>query len=140
MKYEIYIYTSHESVLSLGQSAEPLLGGQDGETDLLEEVQYIYICCSIELLYSVQYIYICCSIELLYKVQLFIIMLFWSLSLALSLSPSQKPVVVIKAEQLEEELTGCIMGERHQELPASDSTYQTWTKTRPVPLTRPVPD
>ncbi|CAL8355170.1 unnamed protein product [Boreogadus saida] len=47
-----------------GHSAEPLLGGQDGETDLLEE----------------------------------------------------KPLVVIK---LEEELTGCIMGECHRELPAS---------------------
>ncbi|XP_056442709.1 zinc finger protein 174-like isoform X3 [Gadus chalcogrammus] len=47
-----------------GHSAEPLLGGRDGETDMLEE----------------------------------------------------KPLVVIK---LEEELTGCIMGECHRELPAS---------------------
>ena len=29
------------SVSSLGHSAEPLIGGRDRETDLLEEVQYI---------------------------------------------------------------------------------------------------
>ena len=49
VKYEMHIYTSHESVSSLGHSADSLLGGQDGETDLLEEVQFIYICCSTEL-------------------------------------------------------------------------------------------